>query len=467
MMDTFFNLEEYDIYLICEEHEVANLTDGTLYVVCDPARDIKDALTFSHEHLLIGMDSEQMIYDYEVQILENPQESIPSGELFMAIERGANVILPLCTPNKPGKQYLVAGIAADMVDVWLPSMMMEAERITKAALEDALMNLAMFEPVKCYEILADLFPRHEEEPKAPVFNAHNVFYSVTDDVEDSYDDAEYVMPMAPSKGAPSKTITYQESREIFDRFVENCNLIRKASKKAKLSEKFKEELDRAKMEVDHVFNTVWGVNKNNSGFRAFFMNQSDKKLRSSFQNLLNREHIAMESKLSISIEASKDGIDKNRKNDGRFRVYVSNGKVKKLVHFAHKQACVVYMMYLLDKVERGDEIDTLNIKKNEKLFCQLYTYIYGEGIKTGDGGPEKLIGKPIFDALFEPHTKDKTRKVRLTDCYVDIRNKFEEIVGSFGENVSPFLIPNENSHLTVMTERITVPESFSELVPTY
>ena len=109
-------------------------------------------------------------------------------------------------------------------------------------------------------------------------------------------------------------------------------------------------------------------------------------------------------------------------------------------------------MYLLDRKQRGDEIDTLKISSNEKLFCELYGTVYNES-----------EAKDTFKTLESRFDGGKVKRSRLTDCYSDIRKALDESVSEFGESALPFYIPNEYSHITVLSSNITIHETFKNL----
>jgi hypothetical protein len=57
----------------------------------------------------------------------------------------------------------------------------------------------------------------------------------------------------------------------------------------------------------------------------------------------------------------------------------------------------------------------------------------------------------------------KVKRSRLTDCYSDIRKALDESVSEFGESALPFYIPNEYSHITILSSNISVPAVFENV----
>ena len=438
----------YNGDVIREKSAIDGLSDGNIYIVCKQTDPFVDAMTNAKKHLFIAMDNSMLFNRYELKVIEDFSQYTKAGKLFDAVMENANVIIPLTTPNVMGKQYLVNRVKYNEVDLYLPSMIFKAENISKTAIEEGLMNLALFEPSACSKLLNSIYLNDEDDQ-----GLRSTIESFIGGSLLSKD--QCVMPMAPMAGMFTGAlgmINYQQSREIFGRFVDNCATLRKAEKKTKFSDKFQADLEKAKCEIDYVFNTIWGASKNMDSLRKIIISQSDKKIAESFDNFLNKEKMANESNIIISVEKSNEGIDKYKKNDGNYRVYAYDGKNKIQVHFARKSSCIIYIMYLMDKKKRGEDVDFLTISKNKEVFCKLYSRVYG-----GCSAEEAYTG------LTSKVIKGEVRRTSLKDCYQDIHKSLKKVIDDLGEEVPPFVIPNENSHLTLRTEKITIPSVFDEI----
>jgi hypothetical protein len=364
-----------------------------------------------------------------------------------------NLILPICTPSVIEKQYIVAKSESALLDMFIPSMVMQAENLTQKAIEEALMNLAVQESVSCNKLFGDVYPNNPSSKVEDDFIGKILCSSRMCDF------AMAAMAMVPTRGLyeaiPADT-SYKKSREIMSRFVENCKLINKTEKKSKLSKAQVEKLQKAQSEVNYVFNLF--TPNVYSRFALQMMKKNDISL--AFDNCINRDKIAANSKIVVSVEYAKPEIDakldpkivKKLKTNGKFRVYLSDGEDTVQVKFGRAASCIVYIMYLLDRKLRGDEIDTLKISNNEKLFCELYGIVYN-----------KSEAKDTFKTLESRFDGGKVKRARLTDCYSDIRKALDESVSEFGESALPFYIPNEYSHITVLSSNITIHETFENL----
>lgn len=447
MATIFSKPNSFNAEIVRESSAVSGLEDGRVYVLAARTDSFVDAVKTAIKHFKNLMDNRDgLIYHYDVCVIEDFDSVITSGVLYDAIRNGVNIILPITTPNVAEKQYVAAKSKPALLDMFIPSMVMQAENLTKAAIEDALINLAVQESESCSKLFGGVY-------------ANNLISEVDDDPVGCILCEMGDFAMAPTRGLyesiPTYT-SYKKSREIMSRFVENCKLINKTEKKSKLSKSQIEKLQKAQSEVNYVFNLF--TPNVYSRFALQMMRKNDIAL--AFDNCINREKIATNSKIMVSVEYAKPEIDakldpkivKKLKTNGKFRVYLSDGVDTVQVRFGRAASCIVYIMYLLDRKQRGDEIDTLKISNNEKLFCELYGCVYN----TSEA-------KDAFKTLESRFDGGKVKRSRLTDCYSDIRKALDESVSEFGESALPFYIPNEYSHITVLSSNISIPKIFEHM----
>ena len=449
MMTTIFSKpNSFNAEIVRESSAISGLEDGKVYVLAARTDLFVDAVKTAIKHFKNLMDKEGLIYHYDVCVIDNIESVITSGVLYNAVRNGVNIVLPISTPNVAEKQYVVAKSEPALLDMYVPSMVMQAENLTKKSIEDALINLAVQESESCSKLFGDVY-------------LNNLSSEIDDDPIGGilYSMGDFAMAMAPTRGLyeaiPADT-SYKKSREIMSRFVENCKLINKTEKKSKLSKAQVEKLQKAQSEVNYVFNLF--TPNVYSRFALQMMKKNDISL--AFDNCINRDKIAVDSKIMVSVEYAKPEIDakldpkivNKLKTNGKFRVYLSDGVDTVQVKFARAASCIVYIMYLLDRKQRGDEIDTLKISNNEKLFCELYGSVYNQS-----------EAKDTFKTLESRFDGGKVKRSRLTDCYSDIRKALDESVSEFGESALPFYIPNEYSHITILSSNISIPTVFENV----
>lgn len=448
-MPTIFSKpNSFNAEIVQESSAISGLEDGKVYVLATRPDSFADAVKTATKHFKNLMDKEGLIYHYDVCLVKDYNSVSTSGVLYDAIQRGVNIILPITTPNILDKQYVVAKSEPALLDMFIPSMVLLAENRTKEAIEKALMNLAIQESESCSKLFGEVFLNNQ---------LLDLFGDLVGGLLGGMGGG--AMAMAPTRGfieAIPSYISHKKSREIMSRFVKNCKFINKAEKMNNLSDSQLKKLQKAKSEVDYVF-SLFSPNVY-SKFALQFMKKKDISL--AFDNCINRDKIATNSKIKVSIECAKPEIDakidpkiaKKLKTNGKFRVYLSNGEKTVQVKFGRTASCIVYIMYLLDRMQRGDDVDTLKISNNEKLFCELYGCVYN-----------KSEAKETFTKL-ETRLEDGTvKRSRLTDCYLDIRKALDESVAELGESSLPFYIPNEYSHITVLSSNIFIHETFKNV----
>ncbi len=451
MATIFSKPDSFQAEIVREKSAVLGLEDGKIYVHAARTDQFVDAVKTAVKHFKTLTDKERLIYSYDICVIEDISDRGSSGVLYDAMRKGANLILPICTPNIEEKQYITATAERANLDMFIPSMVMQAENLTKKSIEEALVNLAVQESESCSKLFNDVYLNNlsSKEDDDPV---GSILCSMGD----------LTMAMAPTRGlyeAVPSDISYKKSREILSRFVKNCKLISRAEKRSKISETQEKKLKKAQGEVNYVFNLLTP-----NIYSRFALQIMRKDIAAAFDNCINREKIAANSKIKVSVELAKPEIDakidpkvvNKMKTNGKFRVYLSDGVDTVQVKFGRAASCIVYIMYLLDRKQRGDEIDTLKIADNETLFCELYKCVY-----------DKPGAQSTFKTLAHRFDDGAVKRSRLPDCYSDIRKALDESVAAFGESALPFYIPNEYSHITVLDGNISVPKTFESMAFVY
>ena len=444
MTTIFSKFKSFKAEIVRESSAISGLEDGKVYVLAARTDMLVDAVKTAIKHFKNLVDNKEgFIYQYEICVIENIESVVTTGVLYDAVQNGANLILPICTPSVVDKQYVVAKSEPATLDMFIPSMVMQAENMTKKAIEEALMNLAVQEAESCRELIGNVY-----------------FNDFSSDVEGKFEgEIFHSFSMAPTRGLyeaiPTDT-SYQKSREILNRVVENCKLINRSEEKTKMSKAQEKKLQKAQSEINYVFNLFTP-----NVYTKFTLQMMKKKdIEFAFDNCINRDKMASKSRIKVSVELPRPEIEAKLdpkvankiKTNGKFRVYLSDGVDTVQVKFGRTASCIVYIMYLLDRKQRGDEIDTLKITNNKKLFCELYGCVY-----------EESEAKDMFKTIEHRFEAGKSIRSRLTDYYSDIRMALDESVSVFKESALPFYIPNEYSHITVLSSNISIDKTFQNM----
>lgn len=170
-----------------------------------------------------------------------------------------------------------------------------------------------------------------------------------------------------------------------------------------------------------------------------------------FNKFIDRESEAKKSHYKVLVKKILNNDDV-KKNIGHYNVYLKdcdNGGKEKIIKFTHQATAVVYIMYLIDRKQRGINIECISLAKNIENFKSLYKSVY-------DIGPDDL-DKKINKLLYEEVKENGVRVIRtgrLKECYTDITNTLAEYLEG-KENPAPFIV-NAKSHVMILSENIEI-----------
>ena len=144
-------------------------------------------------------------------------------------------------------------------------------------------------------------------------------------------------------------------------------------------------------------------------------------------------------------------IDKDKKNDGYYRLFLKKGGKTEPVHFDRKPSFILYLIYLLDRKKNGDKVDSLKISEYKDLFGKLYSMTY------------VINGEEIFSNLVK-NMKVKNHKEGLYSVLKNIRDVIGDACERMHEPPEPFLLPDIASHFTVLPKHIILPPEIMEMM---
>lgn len=134
-------------------------------------------------------------------------------------------------------------------------------------------------------------------------------------------------------------------------------------------------------------------------------------------------------------------------------IYLKNAKGKETaLTFKNSPSYCIYMMYIIDRVQRGDEVTDLSLKGLRNEFCQLYKTIINE--------TEQNI-RSYFDGLEyrKIEGSNMKRKGRYDDYIKDIHDTLERLVGDIDS--IPFKV-GHGRYLGILPERIHIDEKLAK-----
>lgn len=172
---------------------------------------------------------------------------------------------------------------------------------------------------------------------------------------------------------------------------------------------------------------------------------------------LNPTNYVSNSQMRIELRdtARANNKDSRKKNDGRFQLFFVKGDESYHLHFQHKNALIVYIIYLIDRYENGTEVDTIDILDYELEYKKLYNLMY----------PNDQFCDRSYNTIASKFSEGgKKRKPRLYDCYYEIRSVVGRACAKLNEMAALYVIADASSHIYVSRECILVPSELLNII---
>lgn len=406
--------------LIHENCAIGQLYDNRLYVLTEENSALAEKAKEIMTHFQKQMNDDDMYYHYDMETINNLHMENHKKVEEQVEKFDANLLMQISTPCADGKTFLVAHTTEEDIYTSVGLMVYEAERIAKDNIVTVLCDFAI-------------------ENTDEFFNIAKKAYSTTNLIEECVSNAVGRM-FNPTLGMVASLpsikdalnidgiITYKKRQKILSHLLEN---------KAKLHN-LKDPTLKAELRL--FFITVPP-----STWEGLFL-KSSPALQEKMLNFANPKVHAESSIMDMEIKYVGN-IDKDRKNDGKYRLFMKRGMESLMVHFQRKNAFVLYLIYLIDRKQNGDNVDTLDIKKYKNAFCKIYEMTYG------------FSGEKEFDDMVKNYNNNGDVKER--SLYV-VLHSIREDIGStcerMRESPEPFLLQDITSHLAVLPKHIIVPK---------
>lgn len=412
--------------LIEEKCAVGQFADNCIYLIAEPESSLALAAMKVMEGFKQSMNKDDYFNEYELEVI--PKVELNNHpKIKERIEgHGDNLLIQLFTPAMDGKRFIVAKTDEDGIFTNIGLMMYAAERVAKFNMEQILKALVIEDPYELVGLIknaasskkfwADYFAKLAENFKNPSFGMAASISSIKERLN------------------INGIITHQRQKESFDSMLENIHKLRKRPDQ------------KAEAELDLVFNSI-----DPATWKLFFLNQSPK-LQEKMYDYINPYRLAHASTVDLEVCSAKSA-DKNRKNDGRYRLYMKRDDERLLIHFSRKAGFILYLIYLIDRKKNGDMVDTLNIAQYKQLFSKLYEMTYG------------ISGETIFtDMIKNFNVNNEAQQKGLYIVLKSIRDDVGIACERMQEPADPFLLRDTTSHLAVLPEHIIIPSEIMELV---
>ncbi len=413
--------------LIEEKCAVGQFADNCLYLIADPETVIAKNAVDIMDQFNQNADSDDYYNTYELEVVQDVELKNHPKIKERIEQHGDNFLIQLASHGlNEKKRFIVAN--TDNVDLFkdINLMIYAAERIAKYDMTALLRSFA--------EDNTDEFVELARNAITDRLFQSNYFAALS---EDSFH---------PSFGMASSTdrlkeqmdingvITHKQRMEMYDRLLDN------------LKKSHKKHDPKMEAEIEYIIKSI-----DPATLRMFFQRQSPK-LQEKMSDFVNPKHLAEVSSMDLEIRWSEK-IDKTRKTDGHYRLFLSRGDERLMVHFSRSAGFVLYLIYLLDRKKNGDKVDTLNIVQYKQLFGKLYEMTYG------------FDGETIFsDMVKNFNAEGKSQQKGLYTVLKSIREDIGKTCERMQEPAEPFLLQDMKAHLAVLPRHIILPEKIMALI---
>ena len=373
--------------IVTETYEVEQLKDCHLYVLPSNGASIAQKASDVFQMLMNQMGASQLLNDYKLELLcDNLNLDNQSGLMLAIKEDMSNLILPLSTPSKFDKQYLIVHTEEKDLFTHIPLMIYTSERVSKFSIAEQMLMFALEQPDDMLEFIKNRFDDDAFLKRYMTGSASNMMHPT--------------FGMAVSKsmlknqiGIKGK-ITHQDKLKMMEDVEENFI---KARRDEKLDAQITLLIQSA--DAEDIKKFVYSLNKNQQ--KKFFQ-------------MMNLKRTGEES--GAWLEVRYEGkIKSDSRTKGRYRLYVTNRKKSELVEFANSDSFLVHLLYIIEKVIR-DDVNTLDFDKYKDLFVKLSWEVY-----------RFCDGEERFKKITKGRDDDgNSKERRLSDCLGDIKKSISK-----------------------------------------
>lgn len=411
--------------IVTESFEVEQLTDCHLYLLPSNTKAFANKATEVFGMLMEKMGASQLLNDYKFDIINESLSFDNQPLLKTAInEEKANFILPLYTPDKSEKQYLIVRSEEKDLFAHIPLMIYTSERISKYSIMEQMKWYGQDNP----EAMQDFI---KEEVDTDAFWKRYAAASASNMMHPTFGMAVSKAALKDKLGIKGK-ITHLDKLKMMERIEEN------------FVKSHRDELADAELMVVFSSMDVHSLRK--------FANMLNKNQRSKLAEIANVKKLAENASTWLEVRFAGK-IESGHRTKGRYRLYITDGKKDELVEFDSSDSFLVYLLFLIDKVLK-DEVDTLDFDKYKDLFVKLSWEVY-----------RFCDGEERFKKITKGRNKEgNARERRLSDCLGDIKISVSNACNKLGALPAPYIIEDADEHLYVEKQDIMLPKELTDVI---
>lgn len=413
--------------LIEENCAVGQFADNCIYLIADPESDFAKQAVGIMEQFKQMADGDDYYNTYELEVVQNVELKNHPKIKERIEQHGDNFLIQLASHGfNEKKRFIVAKTDNNKLFENINLMIYAAERITKFDIAALLRSFAEDNTDEFVELARNVITDRRFQS--------NYFAALSENT------IHPIFGMASSTAKLKKqmeikgVITHKQRMEMYDRLLDN------------LKKSHKKHDPKMEAEIEFIIKSI-----DPATLRMFFQRQSPK-LQEKMSDFVNPKHLAEVSSMDLEIRWSEK-IDKTRKTDGYYRLFLCRDDERLMVHFSRSAGFVLYLIYLMDRKKNGDKVDTLNIVQYKQLFGKLYEMTYG------------VNGEAVFtDMVKNFNAKGELQQKGLYTVLKSIREDVGNTCERMQEPAEPFLLQDMKAHLAVLPKHIILPEKIMALI---
>lgn len=412
--------------LVKEDFAAGQFDDCCLYVLPSNAEAFEEEGKKVFEETVRTIGESKLLNKYDYAVLDKMPLLDNHPTLSKAIkEEQCHFLMPLYTPSKAGKQYLLMKTQENKMVEDVALLIYASERISKDSVNELLRQYALESP-------EDFCNYTREAVKSEKF-WKNYLASIAGNLLHPTFGMRASLPKIREILNIKGVITHKKKTEMMDRLLDNIYKYRRKKD------------EKAEAELNYVLSSM------DIEVLKMLLTMIPKKQLEAFCKTANTKTLAGQSTMTLEIRYIGK-VDRVNKADGMYRLFLHKNYDQIQVHFGLRDAFIIYLIYIIDRYKRN-EVDTIKIESYKEQFLKLFEAVYGE----------KVAGEH-FDKLVRHYDAEgKPQQAQIKNCYADIRASVSDGCDKLREIPSPFILSDAQSHLFVLRHKIRIPKNLVEL----
>lgn len=431
--------------IVEEQNAIPELIDGTVYVVCNEDIMWKTAVCKTKDAFEKCKFRNAWLLDFNCKEMPIDAKLDKYSLLGRFIENGYNLVLPLYTPDRDIKEYLVGRISnSENVESAASFMAVDADGIAKSCLKSALINIdSAFLDKRIADFSEEEYKKLECQYDDGImlnnsskisFRGYHAPRSMSAFGEGVADAREKV-----KKGE----ISYQEGRR---KLKELSGIIKKIQS---------EDSDKREKAWGEYNVAIASMSEREVKLllQKFLFSDKPSDVKNNVLSVTDRETLGLKSKYEIVVtKRNENRKPYNFADDYQYWMFIKDQGGTLHPIKMQKTSMTIYMLSLIEKVTKSRKYHIVNIKNNYTAYKEVNKLLF----LSGDDGSEKSFKS--LD-LKIGNVCEANRQGKLGECYSDIEYALQNAFKELDEDYSPFLISREFP-LAIPKEKITLPKAF-------